>query len=504
MNREREDFNWIKTVWAWDLKKYVYHHWANFYTRPRLAQLAGMAIGMEEKRFLFNYGCGVGKTKQIIDLIRYHRFASKANRWLVLIPNIINVQSWEDQIELHGQDLTYQALIGTRAQRHVMVNERVNIHLLNYAGLQSYMAENVKGEGRVVNKRAVRDFVDLYDGVIMDESHNLGNHDSLTFRLCRRLSKGLEFCYLSTATLFGRDPTMLWPQFYLVDHGYTLGETLGLYRSGFFNEVEEFNRVEYAFDRKQERELSRFIRHRSLRYTAEECGDVPAVNPIRERLSWGEEQLAYYTRTRNELRLAGVGKVKLNPHAYTRMRQITSGYVGYSTEDDGKAKLVFDENPKLERLLQVIDNLAGAGTKLMIFHKFIFTGEIISEALAKRKIKVAKLFGNYGDGGKQWRMFLEGKDCPIIAAQYRRVAGGNPHYVASWMYFFESPEDPITRTQVVERLVRPGQPRKVNIWDPMMPNSVDEDILNALDEDEDFSKRVSEGRALINNMEGTG
>jgi superfamily II DNA or RNA helicase len=477
------------------LRAFVYDQWNAFHTKPRFAQLAGFAIGTELDEFLFNYGCGVGKTKQILDLIRFHRFRSAANRWLVLVPNVINIQSWEDQIEEHAPDLTFQPLVGSREVRHQLVNERVNIQILNYAGLQSYMTELEHGEGRKVNKSAARDFAGLFDGVVFDELHNIGNKQTLTYRLCRRLSRVCGFRYGATATLFGRDPTMMWTQYDLVDHGHTLGETLGLYRAAFFEAKDDLYRgIRFEFDRSKSLKLSRFIRHRSLRFTAEECGDIPAVNHVPERLTWGDEQLAFYNRLRGECKVLGK-KVRLNPHTYTRMRQICSGYVGYSTEDDGKAKLVFEQNPKLERLLQIIDEMP-IDTKIMVMHQYIYTGELICDALEKRKIRVAKLFGKVKDGAKQWRLFLEDPRYRVISAQYSRVAGGNPHKVASYMYFFESPPDPITRTQVEERLDRPGQPRKVFIYDPIMPNSFEEALHESLAEGIDFSEKVQSGKAL--------
>ena len=504
--RPHDSFAWIKDSSLKDLKEYVFEQWNAFHTAPRQGQLACFALGVDLKEFLFNLDCGVGKSWLFLNLIRYHRFHNKAQRFLILVPNRVNIQAWEDQIAAHAPDLSYQALIGTREQRHQMINDRAGICLLNYAGLQSYMTETgtvkVKRRGkeveqrkRIVNYTAADDFADLWDGIILDEIHNIGVKDSLVYRLCKRLSRHSTIRYGGTGTLFGNNPEMMWTQFDLIDHGYTLGETLGLYRAAFFEEKQDFWKgIKYDFDKTKASLLHQFIQHRSIYYPASACGDLPQVSRIKERLTWSDDQLLYYDRVRAECKARG--SIMLNPNTYITMRQIASGFVGYST-DDGKAKLQFEDNPKLERLLQVINEMP-LDSKVVVYHEYIFTGQIIRDALKKNKIRCAEMWGGVKDTAAQYRTFTRDPGCRVLVANYKSGGtGANYHDAANYVYYFESPPDPINRKQSNDRVDRLGQKKKVFVYDPIMPGGIDEKILEYLDAGKDLQKAVNLGKVQL-------
>lgn len=507
MNREREDYRWIKELSWWKLRQYVYNEWNAFHTKPRIAQLASFAIGMERPRFLFNLDMGLGKSKVALDLFRYHKLKNSVKRMAVLVPNIVNIESWADQCITHAPDLVFEKLIGNRNKRHKLINERADVFLLNYGGLQSYMTEIAEVEhtlygkkkiktGRVINRSAADSFSNLFDMVAFDEIHTLGSHDSLVFRECDRLSKSCEFCYGFTGTLFGRDPGMMWPQFKIVDRGYTLGETLGLYRAGFFEEVEhKYKAFDFKFIEDRADTLHEFLQHSSLRYTKEECIDMPPLSRIPVPLAWSDEGLLYHENLLADCKAKGMEGLRLNPNTYILMRQITSGYVGYET-DNGKAKLVFDVNPKLDWHLGLIDQIP-IGDKLVIYHEYQFTGQLIRDALAKRKINHAELWGKTKNPAAQLRKFLDDPTCCVMVAQY--VSGGtgnNYQEVANYVSFYESPPGPIRRKQSEERVYRPGQPKKVFIYDPCLVNSIDVRIQEALLDGVDLYKAICDGKRI--------
>jgi len=496
MDRPRENFTWLKRVPKKDLEEHVYALWNAFYTKPWLHQLACFAIGIEQPQFLFNLDMGLGKSSVASSLVRYHKLRSGLKRTLVLVPNLVNIESWADQLNIHAPDLSYERLIGNKEQRFETINQRADIYLLNYAGLAVYMSELVKDEKkgnrrRVVNPESASDFAQMFNGVVFDETHNLGDSQSLIFRLCKRLSKSCEFRYGLTGTLFGRDPALMWPQFNLIDQGYTLGETLALFRAGFFHEVKnhwKISGVDYVFNENQADELHEFIQHRSIRYTDTECMDMPKRIYIPEVLTWGDEQLIYAKK----LISGHIGN--LNPHIYISMRQIASGWVGYGDEEGKKAKLKFSENPKLDHLLQRIDQ-SPKDSKLIVWHQYIFTGELIRDALKKAKIGYAEMHGGVKDPGAQYRRFLDRPEVKVLVANYKAgSAGGNFQEVANYEYFFESPPDPITRSQAEKRVHRPGQKKRVYIYDPMMPNWIEKRILESLKEGRDLYEAVCEGK----------
>src|SRR4029077_19167945 len=223
---------------------------------------------------------------------------SKLRRTLVVIPKEVNVQSWADEIVLHAPDLTYTALLGSTPDRRKLAQAETDLYLVNYAGLQFLMAELQQVPGKKKKKRLVDEalataFAERFDMVVFDESHKLGNSQSLVYRLCRRFTKHCPRRYALTGTPFGRNPMMLWSQFHVVDDGATLGSTLGVFRSAFFNAKENFfGGIEYEFDQRMRDDLYRMIRHRSIYYADAEYVDLPKLieQKVRVRFSISADQ----------------------------------------------------------------------------------------------------------------------------------------------------------------------------------------------------------------------
>ena len=504
LERERDDFTWIKNVSKPDLQEYVYDRWNAFHTEPWNHQLASFAIGMEQPQFIFNLFMGGGKTKLVADLIRFHKLRSGLKKVLVTVPNLINIETWANQLDRHAPDLTYERLEGDKDTRFDLISQRADIYLINYAGLPVYMTEishekDSKGKslGRVVNPQAKKDFAAIFQGggLIMDELHNMGNSSSLTHRLLKSLSNKIEFRYGLTGTLFGRDPTIMQPQFSLIDSGYSLGETLALFRSAFCTEqAHPFKGVEYIFDESKADLLHGYIQHRSLRYEDYECTDMPKRIPIVEQLGWGDEQLLFYKRVLEDYK-----GIKLNKNLYINLRQIVSGFVGYEDEEGAKAKIIFDDNPKADRLVQLVDEMP-LDAKLVVVNQYIVTGQIIRDALDKAKVKYAQIWGKVKNPAAEFRKFIADPKCRVLQANYRSIGTGTDGLqdVANYLVFFESPPDPITREQTERRIYRPGQKKRAFIYDLTLRNEIIANrILKYLAEGKDLQKAVNEGGVIF-------
>ena len=65
---------------------------------------------------------------------------------------------------------------------------------------------------------------------------------------------------------------------------------------------------------------------------------------------------------------------------------------------------------------------------------------------------------------------------------------------ANYEFFFETPSDPIIVRQCIKRAHRGGQKRKVFCYFLCNKGSVEEDMLNAIENDEDLFNRVVDGR----------
>lgn len=503
LERPRDDWTHLKALSRGKIEAVVLPTFDDFHTEPWTHQLVSMALGMANPQFEFLLDMGLGKTAVVLNLIRYHMQNSELHSTLVLVPSAVNVETWVKQIHKHRPDLRYIKLLGSQEERFRLLEEPADVYLMNYAGLMVYMAEleeRKKGGNKMTpNKKLVQNFLHRFNGVVFDESHFLGNHDALVYRLCRRLSHHCFLRYGMTGTPFGRDPTRLWSQFYLVDHGETLGDTLALFRQAFFTAKANFwGGAEWTLNPAKEGALRQAMQHRSIRYEDTECQDLPLMMPPeRLTITMPEEQKLYYSRAVQKMKESR-GDFRSLDSVFTRMRQITAGFVGFKNEADERLEVLFKQNPKIDALREVLECVP-VGSKVVIYHEFLWSGRMICKALEELGVKYARISGLV-KGAKakieNYHQFLEDPTVTVLVAN--TLSGGTGvdelQMVSRFVLFYELPTDPKTYRQAVKRVHRPGQQNRVYIYILEMERSVDAKVWGFMEEGMDLFAAICGGQ----------
>jgi SNF2 family DNA or RNA helicase len=235
-------------------------------------------------------------------------------------------------------------------------------------------------------------------------------------------------------------------------------------------------------------DLSRMIQHRSITYTADECVDLPPVVPIVEEVSFPTEAGTYYRLVVDQL-VKAKGNYRAVESIFLRMRQVSSGFVGVKDDATGaRTEIEFVENPKLERLLDLLEDLP-EGRKAVVFYAFTWSGRKIVEACRAAGDTPVWLWSGTKDARAEITRFLEDPRCrtAVINNQVGAYALDGLQDVANYTFFYESPVSPIDREQAERRLERDGQLHRVFRYDLVVRGSMDQRIL-------DFHR---EGEALM-------
>lgn len=501
---ERDDWRWIKEAPRAALLEHVPEDF-RFHTKPRLHQLAAFVLAQQLKRFLFYFGMGSGKTKLLLDLIRLRKFTGELRTALVCVPNLINFTTWEMQIEKHAPDLTYRVLQGSRAKRYKMLDEEpVDVCLINYGGLQTYMAASTRITRKGTNKRSMvvedgEDFASLFNFLALDEIHlGVGSVRSLLYEMLKLISARVDYCYGASGMAHGADPEPLWPQFYVVDRGETLGASLGLFHAALYKPVEHRYTPQgfvWQFDKRKALRLHRMIQHRSLRYSDAEFSDLPQVVKYEIPVKLTPAQVSRYDELVEMAQIAMAAGETPEP-VWIRQRQTAAGFIAIRGEDVEKLDVEFAPNPKAEALEAFLLELA-EDEKLVVFHDYLFTGQIICRVLKRIGIDHAGVGGLWKDPGAQLRRFLKEPRCRVWVANCKAGGTGTDglQEVCRWGLFFETPSNPVTRQQAIKRLHRDGQRRRVHIADLVASNvAIDRRVLRNCSLGIDTFKTVSEGK----------
>lgn len=330
------------------------------------------------------------------------------------------------------------------------------------------------------------------EGCLVHNSTKAGNEASLTYQLCWEASRVAKHRYALAGMPFGRDPTPLWPQMNLVDHGETLGETFGIFREAFFREAEGYGgHLKYKFRKSMKDDLSEIIQHNSMTYTADECIDLPKFQHIVEQIRLTPEIKDYYREVIEEA-IAAKGNQRVMKNAFLRMRQLSSGFIGLRDDETGeRAAIEFDRSPKLEWLLDFVDVFPD-NRKLLIFYEFTVSGRRIAREIHERfDTNPVWLWSGTKNASREIDRFIYDDDTRFCVVNNHVGAYSlDGLQVANYEVFFESPVSVMDREQAQRRIWRQGQTRKSFFYDPVVKDTVDEKILEFHAEGRDLFKAL--------------
>jgi len=503
LNRPLDDHRWVKKLTHKELDAAL----ANLRPPPKLSkelrihQKACFLLGVAYPKFLYWLDMGAGKSLLSLELLRYWRDAGRMYRGLVVVRSDKAFWTWEKQFARFNIDIPRVMLEGNSRRKWQQLEELEDgLVFVSYPGLVAMVSSLEKVKKKRVSKREreldnklIAKLAKGLDVIVLDESTGVGHVTSLQHMAIRRLRKRVFARYALAGRPFGRDPTMLWAQHHLVDEGESLGPTLGLFRAAFFSEEENpWTNNEYVKDWKFKKRmmpiLSRLTGNRSITYTSGECSELPKVNRYVEEVRFPEEAGAYYKRMVEQI-IKAKGNLREVKGTFLRMRQLSSGFLGLKDDETGeKVEVEFDDNPKLDRLLELVEELP-ADRKAIVWYEFTYSGRLITRLLKEQGLNPIWLWSGTKDSVRELKRFERDDDCTVAVINNKVGAYSlDGLQVANYPFFYESPVSIIDREQAERRTIRDGQRFKVFQYDLIVRGSADAKILDFHEEGRDLMK----------------
>jgi len=142
LDRDLESYNWIKKASHKDMDEAIDQLPVKITlkNKPFLHQKTSYYIGTSLPNFMYFLDMGLGKTFISLMLMSYYLELQKIEKVLVVVPNVINIEGWEEEIKIHT-DFNYVTLYGSKAERMDLLEQSAHIYVINYDGLQTMMTE---------------------------------------------------------------------------------------------------------------------------------------------------------------------------------------------------------------------------------------------------------------------------------------------------------------------------------------------------------------------------
>jgi SNF2 family DNA or RNA helicase len=172
---------------------------------------------------------------------------------------------------------------------------------------------------------------------------------------------------------------------------------------------------------------------------------------------------------------------------FVKALQITSGYV--KTDEGNFIKL--KKNPKLRELKFLIEEIVPADA-MIIWCKYLYTIELIEKMLDQMNLDYLTIKGDVKDKSAVAKLFQNTTrvEIPILIGQIRSGGIGLNLHKASFEAFVENEWRLLDREQAVDRCHRIGQTRPVTVIDLVMRDTIDEQILEAIQDKQEIADYI--------------
>lgn len=505
LSRSVEDLSWYKKLMPLEIEHDLKFVKPEIKIRAplRIDQKAVLLAALSERSLVILSDLGYGKTVVSLELLQYYYDNGFIQRAFVFVPTDEIAEGWTDEAKRWGFTIPHIRLVGSSQNKWDQVQGfGEGVLIGTYIGIALMVSKLMPVKGKDKRQRqiiphALLSLTDKVDAVVYDQSTKLGSTSSLSYQVCQDFSNAAQLRYALAGRAFGRDPFVLWSQFCLIDRGKALGTSAGMFREAFWRRVKSPWGTSWTFRKRREKELAKFIAASSLRYAIDECVQLPPKVYIRKECEFPEENWQYYDMIRDEL-IASKGNYREVQNSFLRMRQISSGFVGFKDDETGeKAQIEFEHNPKLDLLMELIDE-APEDKKLVVFYEFNYFGARICQELTKAKYKFGWLWGGTKDWTRIKDSFNNDPDFRILVANWKKGAMGLNLQAANYVLFAESPVSGIERYECEGRIYRTGQKFRSMIYDLIVKGSIDEKILEFHSESRSLFKALVEdpGRVL--------
>jgi SNF2 family DNA or RNA helicase len=409
--------------------------------KPFAHQKTTTAFLIANKRaFCFNEA-GTGKTSSVIWAADYLMEAGVMKKVLVVCPLSIMYSAWQSDLFKVAMHRKVGVAYGSAEKRKKIIKGDYEFVIINYDGI-----------GIVADEIKEADF----DLVVIDEANAYKTATTQRWKTLRALLYPNTGLWLLTGTPAAQSPVDAFGLAKLVcpdriPKFFTSWRDSVMYKVGQFRYIPKPNSKETVFKALQP----------AIRYTKNECLDLPDVMYQYRDAPLSSQQQKYYVRLKNDMLVKAAGEEisAVNAAAMlTKLLQLSGGAV-YT--DSGEV-LEFDIGPRLKVLKEVLDE---ASNKILIFVPYRHTIKILKDYLNRDGYSSEIINGEVSasDRASIFQRFQSSPNPHILIIQPQAASHGVTLTAADTIVFWSPVMSVETYIQCIARIDRVGQKNKMTV-----------------------------------------
>lgn len=411
---------------------------------------------------------GLGKSAISLTAILDLMFDSfEVGKVLVIAPLRVAKTVWPEERETweHASFLQMSVMVGSAKQREAALHTPADIYVIN--------RENVKWLTDYLEKHKIPW---PFDMVVIDELSSFKNHQSQRWKALRKVRPKIKRIVGLTGTPAGNGLMDLWAETCLIDGGERLGRFIGRYREAYFKAagMNPYTGVVYSYVPLPGAEEAIYSRISDITVSMKALDylKMPDQVMVNHYVDMDETERAAYDSMKNELLVQMDGDTIDAANAAVLSGKLLQMANGAIYNDQKEMKVLHDK--KLEMLGDLIEQ--ANGQNVLVAYWFQHDHQRIAEYLSNlgykpRDLKTDADIADWNAGKIQ-----VGLISPASAGHGLNIQKGG--HILIWFSLIWSLE---MYQQTNARLWRQGQKEVVTIHHILTRDTVDGDVLTALE-----------------------
>jgi len=393
------------------------------------------------RAFCFNEQ-GTGKTASVIWAADQLMNAGIVKRVLVVCPLSIMQSAWQADLFKFAVHRSVDVAYGDAKKRAKIATSTAQFVVINYDGLTT-IADTLLNDCK-------------FDLIVIDEANAYKNVQTKRWKLMNKLVTLNTRLWMLTGTPASQSPL----------DAYGLGRLCVPQKAPrFFGDYRESVMQQFSMYRWVPRPHAEQIvfdmLQPAIRFTKEECLDLPEVVHVSRYAPLTPSQSKYYKILKDQMLIEAAGEEISSVNAAAKMNKLLQISCGSVYADNG-AVIEFDVSNRLNAVKEVIEE---ASHKVLVFAPFKHTIAMLHEYLIKEGITCEVINGDVPVHARTriFKNFQETKDPTVLVIQPQAAAHGVTLTAANVVIWYAPVTSTETYLQANARINRPGQRNAMTI-----------------------------------------
>jgi len=397
-------------------------------------------LTLHQKAFCFNEQ-GTGKTASAIWAADYLLNKGVISRVLVVCPLSIMDSAWRADLFTFAMHRTVDVAHGSRNKRKEIIAQGSEFVIINYDGVETVLDDLIAGG---------------FDLVIVDEATHYKNAQTKRWKTLNKLVGPNVWVWMMTGTPAAQSPVDAYGLAKMVNPK-GVPRFFGSFRDQVMVKVTQFKWIpkdtatETVFDALQP----------AIRFTKEECLDLPDMVYVNRKVELTRQQSTYYKQLKDKFILQAAGEDVTAANAAVNMNKLLQISAGAIYTDTGEV-LEFDIKHRYKVLMEVIEE---SSKKVLVFIPFRHAISLLHEKLTADGVPTEVINGAVNARRRTdiFNRFQTSEEPRVLLIQPQAAAHGVTLTAANTIVWWGPTASLETYAQANARVHRAGQDHKCTV-----------------------------------------